>query len=197
MKGIIVVFIFVYLLNVIPAFAPPTWMVFSFLGFTYPSHNVPLFALVGALAATLGRATLAKLAHVIIRQKFMSQKAKHNVDAIRVRLEKRRVLAFNVFLLYAFTPLPSNFLFLAYGLTPMELKLIAIPFFIGRSVSYSFWGFTSSAVSRRISFESSETLSYMTVYFVVTQTLLLLIVYAFTRIDWRELLDHKKFRWLS
>jgi len=196
MNGIILVFIIVYFLNVIPAFAPPTWMVFSFLGFRYPSHNVPLFAVAGALAATFGRATLAKLARVIIRQRYMSERVKDNIDAIRVRLEKRRRLTFSIFLFYAFTPLPSNYLFLAYGLTPMELKLIAVPFFIGRSVSYSFWGFTSAAVSRRISFESSEALSYMTVYFVATQILLLLIVYAFTRIDWQELLDHRKFRWL-
>src|SRR5215472_11601640 len=146
MNGIILVFIIVYFLNVIPAFAPPTWMVFSFLGFRYPSHNVPFFAVAGALAATFGRATLAKLARVIIRQRYMSERVKDNIDAIRVRLEKRRRLTFSIFLFYAFTPLPSNYLFLAYGLTPMELKLIAVPFFIGRSVSYSFWGFTSAAV---------------------------------------------------
>src|SRR5512137_3068903 len=107
MNGIFLLFIFVYLLNVIPAFAPPTWMVFSFLGFRYPSQNVPLFAVAGALAATLGRVTLAKLARVIIRQRFMSQSAKDNIDAIRAKLEKRRVLTFSIFLFYAFTPLPS------------------------------------------------------------------------------------------
>jgi uncharacterized protein YhhL (DUF1145 family) len=97
-KAILYLFVFVYLLNLIPAFAPPTWMVFSLLGFRYPSHNVPLFAVVGALAATLGRVTLAKLARVIIRQKFMSQASRDNIDAIRERMEKRRVMTFGVFL---------------------------------------------------------------------------------------------------
>jgi hypothetical protein len=196
-KAILYLFVFVYLLNLIPAFAPPTWMVFSFLGFRYPLHNVPLFAVVGALAATLGRVTLAKLARLIIRQKFMSQASRDNIDAIRERMEKRRVMTFGVFLSYAFTPLPSNYLFIAYGLTPLELKLIAVPFFLGRSVSYGFWGFTSSAVSRRLTLESTETISYMTVYFVITQILLLLTVYAFTRVDWRLLLTERKMRWLK
>lgn len=197
MNGILLVFIIVYLLNVIPAFAPPTWMVFSFIGFNYPSHNLLLLALAGACAATLGRVTLAKMARVIIRQKFMSQGSRDNIDAIRERLEKRRVLTFSIFLFYAFTPLPSNYLFIAYGLTPMELKLIALPFFLGRSVSYTFWGLTSSAVSRQVSLRSSEALSYMTAYFVSSQILLLLIVYAFTRIDWRVLLSERKLKWLA
>ena len=34
----LILFLAVFLLNVIPAFAPPTWMLFSFLGFRFPSH---------------------------------------------------------------------------------------------------------------------------------------------------------------
>ena len=197
MNEILLVIFIVFLLNVIPAFAPPTWMVFSFIGFNYPSHNLLLLVVAGAFAATLGRVTLAKMARVIIRQRFMSQGSRDNIDAIRERLENRRALTFSVFLGYAFTPLPSNYLFIAYGLTPMELKLIALPFFLGRSVSYSFWGFTSATVSRQISLRSSEALSYMTAYFVISQILLLFIVYAFTKVDWRVLLSERKFRWLA
>jgi hypothetical protein len=120
-----------------------------------------------------------------------------NIDVIKERLEGRQKLTFSVFLLYAFTPLPSNYLFIAYGLTAMELKLIAIPFFLGRSVSYSFWAIIASAVARRISFEFTEGLSYLSVYFVVSQFLLLSIVYAFTRIDWRALFNEKKLKWIA
>ncbi len=152
-------FVVVLLLNLIPAFAPPTWMVFSYLGFRNPSSNVALLALVGALAATLGRVTLARLAHVVVRQRFLSEAKKKNIDSIREGLEGRKKLTFSVFLLYAFSPLPSNYLFIAYGLTTMRLRLIAIPFFLGRSVSYAFWGFSSSSVARRISLESDEALA--------------------------------------
>jgi hypothetical protein len=49
MRGIfLMVFAVVYLLNLIPAFDPPTWMVFSFIGFRYPRANVAALALVGA-----------------------------------------------------------------------------------------------------------------------------------------------------
>jgi hypothetical protein len=196
MSSITLLFLVIFCLNLIPAFAPPTWMVFSYLGFRNPSLNVGLLAVVGAGAATLGRLTLAKLAHVIIRQRFLSADSKQNIDSIREGLKGRRKLTFSVFLFYAFSPLPSNFLFIAYGLTTMELKLIALPFFLGRSVSYAFWGLTSSAVSRRISMESGQALPYLGAYFIISQLFLLYLVYLFTRVDWRTLFVEKKLSWI-
>jgi hypothetical protein len=195
--AILLVFLLVYLLNLIPAFAPPTWMVFSFIGFRYPHLNVTELAVVGAVAATLGRATLAKLARVIVRGRFLSQRTKDNIDSIKQRLEHRRRLTFGVFLLYAFGPLPSNYLFIAYGLTTMDLSLIVVPFFIGRSISYSFWGVTSSLLARHAGrLLRAHPLGYLSVYFVLTQIFLLYLVYLFTRVDWRCLLDEKKLRLL-
>jgi hypothetical protein len=196
MPSTVLLFLLILLLNLIPAFAPPTWMVFSYLGFRNPTSNVALLAVVGASAATLGRTTLARLAHIVIRQRFLSDATKQNIDSIRAALEGRRTLTFSVFLFYAFSPFPSNYLFIAYGLTTMELKLLAVPFFLGRSVSYAFWGFTSSAIARRLSWESGEAFSYFSVYFVVTQTLLLCLVYAFTKIDWRALFTERRIRWM-
>jgi hypothetical protein len=196
MLNTVLLFLVVFLLNLVPAFAPPTWMVFSYLGFRNPTSNVALLAVLGAGAATLGRTTLARLAHIVIRQRFLSDATKQNIDSIREGLEGRRKLTFSVFLFYAFSPLPSNYLFIAYGLTTMELKLIALPFFLGRSVSYTFWGFTSSTVARLISLESDEALPYLSVYFVVSQILLLYLVYLFTKVDWRALLVEKKLRWM-
>ena len=195
--SILLVFLIVFLLNLVPAFAPPTWMVFSFIGFRYPQFNVVVLALVGAVAATLGRATLAKLARVIVRGRLLSRRSKESIDAIKERLEQRRKLTFGVFLLYAFSPLPSNYLFIAYGLTTMDLFLIVIPFFIGRSISYSFWGVTSSVIGRHLNGTlARHPLGYLSVYFVITQIALLYCVYLFTRVDWRYMLDEKKFRWL-
>ena len=197
MRAILLLFATVFSLNLIPAFAPPTWMVFSYIGFRYVAVDHVLLAIVGATAATLGRLVLAKMARIVVRQKFMSESSRQNIDSIREYLEPRRKLTFGVFLFYAFTPFPSNYLFIAYGLTTMELRLIAVPFFIGRSISYSFWGFTASAVARRIALESTEGLSYLGVYFVASQILLLSLIYAFTRIDWRALLYQRKFKWVA
>lgn len=196
MLKILLLFLLVFLLNVIPAFAPPTWMVFSFLGFRFHDHMGVALAFVGALAATLGRFTLAKGSNVIVRRRFLGDEARQNVDVIREKLSQRKRLTFSIFLFYAFTPLPSNYLFIAYGLTAMELKLITIPFFIGRWVSYSFWTLTASSIARRITLENTEALSYFSVYFVTTQVLLLALVYVFTRIDWKHLVGERRLKWI-
>ena len=183
MRAIALLFFLVFGLNVVPAFAPPTWMVFSYIGFRYLTVNIALLAVIGAAAATLGRLTLSKMARLVVRQRFMSEGTRNNIDSIREYLEPRRKLTFGVFLFYAFTPFPSNYLFIAYGLTTMELRNIAAPFFIGRSISYSFWGLTALSVARRITLESTGALSYFSIYFVVTQILLLSLIYVFTRVD--------------
>lgn len=196
MKEVLLLFAVVFLLNVIPAFAPPTWMVFSFMGLQNPAANLSLLAIVGAVAAVSGRLTLAKFSRVIIRQKFMSEVSKRNIDAIKTKLQNKKKLTFSVFLFYAVSPLPSNYLFIAYGLTGMHLRLIAVPFLIGRSISYAFWGQSSSMLGRSLFGESRNALPYLSAYFVLTQIFLLVVVYVFTRIDWQRLFQERRLLWL-
>jgi hypothetical protein len=196
MSALLVLFLVVFLLNVIPAFAPPTWMVFSYLGFRFPSHVGWSFALTGAVAAVMGRSLLGNLSRVIVRNHWLSEAARGNVDSLKAELEKRPKLTFGLFLFYAFTPLPSNYLFIAYGLTTMPLVRIVIPFLIGRFVSYTFWTMSAAGVSRKLELEETEAIRYFSVYFVVTQLALLAVVYAFTRVDWNLLLQKRRWKWL-
>ena len=61
-------------LNLIPLFAPPTWMALAFVGFQFPDMSPVLLALLGAVAATLGRLSLAKLSHVLLRERLLSER---------------------------------------------------------------------------------------------------------------------------
>src|ERR1017187_910323 len=179
MLTIFVLFVAVFILNIIPAFAPPTWMAVSFAAFRYPLHNLAFLAVVGAAAATLGRLTLAKLSRVIVRRKLLSESTRENIDILKQELEKRRKLTWSVCLFYALCPLPSNFLFIAYGLTSLKLSLIAIPFFLGRFVGYSVWVFAGSTAAKMITLESTEGQSCLGVYFILSQLLLLFLLYLF------------------
>jgi hypothetical protein len=190
----LIIFLVVLVLNVIPDFAPPTWTVMSFIAIRL-NPNIIVLAVIGAVAATLGRIVLARLSTVIVRQRFLSRGARENIDAVKTRLESNRKLTFTLFLFYAFSPLPSNHLFIAYGLTALELKLIAFPFLIGRVVSYMFWAFTASRVARVLSDESMATKSFFSYYFIASQLFGLLVIYVFTKIDWSLLFREKKLRW--
>jgi hypothetical protein len=189
-------FAVVFALNVIPAFAPPTWMALSWVGFSRPLGNPFVVALIGALAATSGRLVLARLARVIIRQKFMSDAMRGNVDVVKDGIERHRSLTFGAFLLYAFSPFPSNYLFIAYGLTALPLWLVAVPFFVGRCVSYSFFVFAASEVSQHLALEGTEAQPYLGAYFIVSQVLLLAAVVVLARIDWLHVVAARRVRWL-
>jgi hypothetical protein len=188
--------VLIFTLNVIPAFAPPTWMALSWIGFEHPQYNPFVVALIGAVAATAGRVVLAKLSRTIIRQRFMSNASRANIEVIKEAIEGHRVLTAGTFLFFAFTPLASNFLFIAYGLTSSRIRLVVLPFFFGRFVSYSFFVYAAAEVSQRLSRDHADAKNYFGVYFVASQFLLMGTIYVLTRIDWRYAREKKRLRWL-
>jgi membrane protein YqaA with SNARE-associated domain len=190
------IFFFVFLFNLIPAFAPPTWILLSYIQVKF-HPNVFVLALTGAAAATLGRIVLAKLAKVIVRDRFLSAATKRNIDTVKAKLHQHEGLTFSVFLLFAFSPFPSNQLFLAYGLTNLPLALVAAPFFLGRFVSYLFWIVTAHEISKRLAVDSLRSGAFFKTYFVVIQIVSLALVYVFIKIDWHKLFTEHKLGWIK
>jgi hypothetical protein len=58
MLEIFVLFVVLFILNMMPAFAPPTGIALSYAGFRCPLQSITLLAFVGAIAATMGRLAL-------------------------------------------------------------------------------------------------------------------------------------------
>ena len=119
-------FIVVFVLNVLPAFAPPTWTTMSFIGLAIPNIDVLLLAAVAAMAATCGRIVLAKLSRALVRRRLLTDQSRRNVDAIKIGIENRRAMTVGTFLGYSLSPLPSNYLFIAYGLTSLPIAFLRI-----------------------------------------------------------------------
>ena len=158
-----------------------------------PRHNaithIPL-VLIGTVGATCGRVILARSAHLILRQKFLSNKARENIDSIKTHVERHRGLTITLFLFYAFSPLPTNYIFISYGLTNMPLRYLVIPFFFGRLVSYSALVFSTTWIIDR--YAADLTSSVVSGYFILSQILAIFAVYLFTKINWRALFGQKK-----
>ena len=194
MVSLTLLFLVVFALNVVPAFAPPTWMAMSLFGFRYPDANPWLVAPVAATAATAGRIVLAHLAQRVAHSRWVGPAMRDNLAVVAEMVKRRRAASAAAFLLFAFSPLPSNVLFLAYGLTTAPLHLLAIPFFNGREVSYAAAFAGGSAVSQHVEPEMSWTGSWL--YFVLSQLAMLAFVYAFTRVDWHKTRLDRRLRWL-
>lgn len=150
----------------------------------------------GALAATLGRCVLAKMSRVIVRRCWLSADSRKSVDSLKEEIEKRPRLTFGLLLFFAFTPLPSNSVFIAYGLTTMNMFRIAVPFFLGRFVSYVVWAKCGALLSRKFDLDKGATIGYFSIYFIAAQILLIGLVYIFTKMDWNALIRDGKWRWL-
>lgn len=194
MTSLLALFVTIFLLNVVPAFAPPTWMVMSWIGFSQPDANPALLAGVAACAATAGRLVLARLSCMLVRNRWMREADRQNIDVIRALLEDRKGMTVGLVFAYAFSPFPSNFVFIAYGLTSMRLWLIGLPFFVGRWVSYLTWTHIAQIGARYLDEESEIDGAYMGIYFVLSQALFLALVYGFAKIDWRYFLQAKRLR---
>ena len=195
MTVLLLLFLLVFVLNVLPAFAPPTWMLLSFFGLQFPDGNGWSIALVAAVAATAGRSVLALLSRRITRSRWMPEAVRANLGAVAASIEKRRATSSTAFLLFAFSPLPSNALFLAYGLSGASLPLLALPFFVGRFVSYLIAFSGGAAVAERFDLDLTGRASVL--YFIASQLASLALVYVFTRIDWRRSWRERRLRWVA
>ena len=191
--------IVVFVLNVLPAFAPPTWTTMSFIGLAIPNNNSMLLSLVAATAATAGRIVLAKLSRGLMRRRMLSEEARRNIDNIRFGIESRPALTFGTFLAYALSPLPSNYLFIAYGLTSLPIAFLAIPFFVGRLVSYTFWVRAASTVVDWLDVDVDwfGSAAYFIAYYLISQLLLIPFIYIFTRLDWHALFAEARVKLLE
>lgn len=92
MSTLATLFVVVLLLNLVPAFAPPTWMAMSWVGFNFSEGNPFVFAIVAASAATIGRLVLAKSSRSLVRGRLMRESDRQNIDAVEAWLKKRREL---------------------------------------------------------------------------------------------------------
>lgn len=124
-------------INVIPAFMPPTWSVLVYFHLRRGLAVWPL-ALVGAAGAVCGRALLALVTRAL-GPRIVPKKWQANINALTSVLRGRKTLRFSSLAFFAVSPMPSNHLFIAAGLADVPLGPILGAFFVGRLVSYVLW----------------------------------------------------------
>lgn len=175
----------VFLVNLAPAFMPPTWSVLAFFLVTFDLPLLPL-AVGGAIAASAGRLALA-LASRTWGSALLGPARRRSLHELGASLESRARWAPPLaMLVYSFGPIPSNQLFVAAGLTGMRLGPIAGAFLAGRLVSYAFWVNTAHVASER--FEAVFEGYWHDAVYVAVEIALIALLVAFTLVDWPRLL---------
>ena len=126
----------VFLVNLMPAFGPPTWIVLAFVKIRYDIPAVPL-VLVGATCSAGGRYTLARSARAL--RAHLPAERRDNLELVGRRLESQPATAAGMLGVFLVSPLPSAQLFIAAGLAQVRLERLTFVFFCGRLVTYSIY----------------------------------------------------------
>ena len=128
------IFLILIGINASPILMPPSWIVLTSFYLLDPTLNIVLLAIVGATGATIGRFFLKKISGLF--RKFVGEEQKSNLDIIGSYLNKKKYGYLIASFLFGATPLPSNILFITYGLMRAKSVGIYAGFWIGRTISY-------------------------------------------------------------
>ena len=132
--------------NMSPILMPPSWIVLTSFYLLDPTLNIIFLAMVGATGATIGRYFLKKISGLF--RKFVGEEQKSNLDIIGNYLNQKKYGYVIASFLFAATPLPSNVLFITYGLMRAKSIGIYVGFWFGRVISYIVMIYFGNAVLR-------------------------------------------------
>jgi len=133
-------FLIVFLVNLTPAFAPPTWSIIVLYGL-HTELDLAGVVLAAASASALGR-TLLALAFRYLGDRI-PQRMRDNLCAAREAFHENRRNGLIAVAVFFVSPLPSAQLFEAAGLAGFRLLPLVTAHFIGRLFTYSFYSYTA------------------------------------------------------
>lgn len=185
------IFLVLIAINAAPILMPPTWIVLSSFYAIDPVLDPFFLAFVGATGATAGRFILKKTSGLFRR--FVASEQKSNLDIIGNFLNNKKYGYVVASFLFAATPLPSNMLFVAYGL--MRAKSIGLyaGFWAGRLLSY----YVMITISDIVLTPFLQIFEERYVGIIVADVIGIGVVVLFTSINWALLITQKKLKFMK
>ncbi len=184
----LLVFLGAFLVDVVPIPLPPAFTVMIFLQIKF-DLEIWLVVVTGVAGSLCGRYLLTlyipKLSGRIFRQ------AKNeDVQFLGKKMREKGWKGFSGVLLYCLMPLPTTPLFIAAGMAKLKPFYIIVPFFIGKVIS----DITAVMLGKYASENTADLLQGALSWKSVAGLAVgLLLVFALLFIDWRTLLQKRKF----
>ena len=184
------IFLLLIGINAAPILMPHTWIVLSSFFSLDSSLDPLLLALVGATGATIGRLILKNLSSFFRR--FIGKEQESNLDTIGNFLNKKKFGYTLTSFLFAATPLPSNMLFVAYGMMRAKSIGLYIGFWCGRLVSY----YIMITISHAVLTPFLQLFEDRLIGIIAADIVGIGSVVFFTCINWQTLLFERKLRFV-
>ena len=185
------IFLVLIAVNAAPIFMPPTWIVLSSFYALDTTLDPILLAIVGATGATIGRFILKRISHFFRR--FVPSAQKSNLDIIGNFLNKKKFGYVITSFVFASTPLPSNMLFVTYGLMRAKSIGLYIGFWAGRVISY----YIMIQISNVVLVPFLQLFEDRYIGILVADGIGIGVVVFFSFIDWGVLITQRKFKFIK
>ncbi len=185
------IFLVILGVNMSPILMPPSWIVLTSFYLLDPNLNILLLAVVGATGATIGRYFLKRISGIF--RKFVGTEQKSNLDVIGKYLNNKKYGYLITSFLFGATPLPSNILFITYGLMRVKNIGIYVGFWFGRTISYIIMIYFGNAVLRPF-FEIFED---RLVGILLIDGVGIGMIFLFASINWTVLITERKIKFVK
>jgi len=185
------IFFLLIAMNASPILMPPTWIVLSSFYTIDPSFDILTLSLVGATGALIGRIILMYISRFFRR--FMGTERKSNLDTLAEYIKKKKYGYFSASFLFAITPLPSNLLFMAYGIMRVKNIAIFVGFWVGRAIAY----YVMISISTVTLKPFLELFDDSLVGVLVTDIGSIIMIVIFACVNWNKLITAKKLEFVK
>ena len=182
------IFFLLIAINAAPLLMPPTWIILSSFYAIDPLLDPLVLSLIGATGATIGRFFLKSVSGLF--RKLVGQEQKSNLDAIGNFLNLKRFGYIVTSFVFAATPLPSNMLFVTYGLLRAKSFGLYVGFWMGRVVSY----YVMITISTVVLTPFIELFEERYIGILIADALGIGSIIFFTCINWNLLLTKRRFK---
>jgi len=182
------IFLVLIAVNASPLLMPPSWIVLTSFYLLDPTLNIVLLSMVGATGSTIGRYFLKKISGLF--RKFVGEEQKSNLDIIGDYLNRRKFGYVIASFLFGATPLPSNMLFITYGLMRAKNVGIYIGFWFGRVLSYIVMIYFGNAVLKPF----LEIFEDRLLGILLVDAVGIVVIIFFASINWSLLITKRKLK---
>jgi len=182
------IFLVLIAVNASPLLMPPSWIVLTSFYLLDPTLNIILLSIVGATGSTIGRYFLKKISGLF--RKFVGEEQKSNLDIIGDYLNRKKFGYVIASFLFGATPLPSNVLFITYGLMRAKNVGIYIGFWFGRVLSYIVMIYFGNAVLKPF----LEIFEDRLLGILLVDAVGIVVIIFFASINWSLLITKRKLK---
>ena len=185
----LLVFVGAFAVDVFPFPLPPAFTLMILLQLLF-KLNIWAVIFIGVAGSITGRYILTLYIPKIAGKIFKPSK-NEDVQFLGKKLKEKGWKGQMTILVYSLMPLPTTPLFLAGGMAKMKPYYIIPAFFVGKFISD-----TAAVLMGRYAAENTEDLLHGMINWksIVGLVIGLLLIFALLFIDWRSLIQHKKFK---